>query len=197
MSSDKTSPNNGFRIKWGDKEIEYFGDSSKDLFVTVFNYIKGMPIPTRDAGQKEPEQPSVVVTASAISDADFEGYKRIATDTGVSTAQIQKVLTFEKRPDFPDFVPMLVSHPKDRDAVRLAAYALQVGLQKNPIEWTEFKKILCGANNYQFPGNTLGSIFVDFRKSNFVSASTAQGRNKPFCLTKEGLDLTRELIRKA
>jgi hypothetical protein len=198
MSSEKTTPNHGFRIKWGDKEIEYFGDSSKDLFMTVFDYIKSIPSYSPDAGQKGPSgQPPSGAPTSTVSNAELEGYKRIAVDAGVTTDQVQKVIIFEKRPEFPDLVPMMVSHPKDRDAVKLAAYAMQVGLQKNLIELATFKKILCGPNNYQFPGGTLGGILKDFRKCNYVSASATQGRYKPFNLTKEGLDLARDLIRKA
>jgi hypothetical protein len=196
MSNDKDNSRLGFRIKWGDKEIEYFGESSKDVFITVFDYVKGAPNTISDF--KKPEGTLSAESPTKDNNADFEGYKRISVDSGVSLEQAQKIIRFERRPDFKELVPVLPTHPPEEpDAARLVAYALQVGMQKTQIELALFKKILIGPNNYPFPGSSLGLILQHFREANFVQASTAQGRNRPFNLTKSGLDLARDFIRKA
>ena len=192
----------GFRIKWGNKEIEYFGDSSKDLFRTVFEYvqknpetgiIESLPIFNDRLGEVKFKGEMPI-----DSNVDFEGYQRICVDTGVSVEQLQKVLTFQKRPDSEDWVPILTAHPAQRDAIRIVAYALQVGLQQAQIDLAVFKRILSEFNKYPLPDNSLGSILVDFRRSGFVvSSSAVQHRNRPFSLTEEGLMLVRDFIREA
>ena len=185
----------GFRIKWGNKEIEYFGDSSKDLFRTVFEYvqknpetgiIESLPIFSNRLGEVKFKGEMPI-----DSNVDFEGYQRICVDTGVSVEQLQKVLTFQKRPDSEDWVPILTVHPAQRDAndSRLCS---QVGLAQEQIDLAVFKRILSEFNNYPLPDNSLGSILVDFRRSGFVvSSSAVQHRNRPFSLTEEGLMLVR------
>ncbi len=200
MASDKGNTQLGFRIKWGDKEIEYFGDASHDLLRTVLDYVKSSP---DDATQKdipiiinkhdevEPKEEEVI-----YNNFGFEGYKRIQADSGVSIGQLQKSIVFHLKPAFDNYVPMLPSHPAQRQAVRLVAYALQIGLEQPHINLHLLKKILA-ANNYAFPGGSLGSILVDFRRSGFVSAvSDNQRRNRPLCLTENGLEMVRRFIRR-
>jgi len=92
---------------------------------------------------------------------------------------------------------MLPSHPPQRQAVRLITYALQVGLEQSYVNIHNLKKILA-LNNYVFPGSSLGSILVDFRRSGFVEAAKGkQRRNRQLKLTDNGLEMVRRLIRRA
>ncbi len=128
---------------------------------------------------------------------DFDGYQRILSDTGVSIDQLTKTVLFRKKPDFEDYLPILPSHPPQRHAVRIVTYALQVGLDQPHVKLRHLKKILA-YNNYAFPGSSLGSILVDFRRSGFaLAAPVNQHRNRPVSLTEEGLEMTRKYLRKA
>ena len=197
MASNKGSAPLGFRVKWGDKEIEYFGDANKDLLRAVLDYVKSspdaaalkdMPIIVNKQGEVELKDELAI-----DNDLDFDGYKRILVDTGVSIEQLQKTVTFQIKPDFEDYVPILPSHPAQRQAVRLVTYALQVGLEQPHVELRQLKKILA-LNNYAFPIGSLGSILVDFRRSGFVSAYSAkQRRNRPLGLTENGLEIATKL----
>ena len=199
MSSDKGTAQLGFRIKWGDKEIEYFGDASKDVLRTILDYVKSSP----DAGTLK-DMPIIIkkrnndepFNADLNSDAEFEGYTKILRDTGVSIEKLTKTIIFQKNPEFENYIPMLPSHPPQRQAVRLVTYALQVGLEQPQIRLRQLKKIL-ELNHYSFPGSALGSILVDFRRSGFASADSAnQHRNRPLSLTETGLEMARNYIRK-
>jgi hypothetical protein len=199
MAGEKGSTQLGFRIKWGDKEIEYFGDASKDLLRAVLDCVKNspdavnmkdIPIIVDNPGESNPKHDL------GIDDPDFEGYKRILVDTGVSFEQLQKTLIFQRKPDFEDYVPMLPAHPPQRQAVRLVTYAMQVGLEHPQVNLRLLKKVL-SVNNYPFSGSALGSILVDFRRSGFVEAAKGeQRRNRPLNLTESGLEMVRRLIRR-
>jgi len=198
MSSDKGTAQLGFRLKWGDKEVEYFGDESKDVLRTVLEYVKSgpdagtlkdMPVIIKKRNKKEPFD-------ADLNNTDFEGYTKILHDTGVSIEQLSKTIFFQKHPEFEGHIPMLPTHPPQRQAVRLVTYALQVGLEQPQIRLRHLKKILA-LNSYSFPGSSLGSILVDFRRSGFASAdSVDQHRNRPLFLTETGLEMARNYIRK-
>ena len=129
---------------------------------------------------------------NSILNTEFDGYTKILRDTGVSIEQLTKNILFQKHPEFQDHIPMLPLHPPQRQAVRLVTYALQVGLEQPQIRLRQLKKILA-LNSYSFPGSALGSILVDFRRSDFASADSAdQHRNRPLFLTETGLEITRK-----
>jgi len=142
MSSDKGTAQLGFRLKWGDKEVEYFGDESKDVLRTVLEYVKSgpdagtlkdMPVIIKKRNKKEPFD-------ADLNNTDFEGYTKILHDTGVSIEQLSKTIFFQKHPEFEGHIPMLPTHPPQRQAVRLVTYALQVGLEQPQIRLRHLKK---------------------------------------------------------
>jgi hypothetical protein len=199
MVEEKKQNQCGFRMKWADREIEYYGDSVLDVFNKVFEHVKSVPImliqpnqaatsiPVPDAGVCREQEPAAL---------DVDEYVRISNDAKISKEEVVKIIRFEKREGFQDFVPFLPTHPDlDRDAVRLVTYAQQVGLQRTPIELSYLKKLLKGPNGYPLPGRALGLILEDFRRENVVIASQTQGRNKPFSLSEKGLKQARELLR--
>jgi len=148
-----------------------------------------MPVIIKKRNNKKP-------FAATLNNAEFEGYTRILHDTGVPIEQLSKTVLFEKHPEFENHIPMLPTHPPQRQAVRLVTYALQVGLEQPQIRLRHLKKILA-LNSYSFPGSTLGSILVDFRRSGFASADSAdQHRNRPLFLTETGLEMARNYIRR-
>jgi len=192
MSEEKK---HGFRIKWADREIEYYGDSVQEVFETVFNYVKNVPIsyvqPTQPSGPPtiQPTETPTPIIAEGVE------YERLANDAQVTKEQVLAVIKFVKRNGFSDMVPYLPGHPEIRDAVVLVSHAIQVGLQKTPIEVTYLKKLLKGPNGYPLPGNQLGEILRDFRKTDVTIASQIKGRYKPFTLGKKGLDRARKLLK--
>jgi len=196
MSEEKKHVS-GFRIKWADREIEYYGDSAQDVFKTVFDYVKSVPIsyvqPSGQISAEPPAMPSAetpkLVTAEGVE------YERIANDAQVKKEQVLTVIKFERREGFSELVPYLPGHPEIRDAVVLVSYAIQVGLQKTPIEVTYLKKLLKEPNGYPLPGNELGEILKDFRKTGITIASQIKGRYKPFTLSKKGLERARKLLK--
>jgi hypothetical protein len=202
MSENKKEFRSGFRIKWADREIEYYDESGKsvlDVFNKVFEHIRSIPIqvtqftttpstPTSPTGIPEGKQTLI----------EGDEYDRIAKDANIPTKKedVIKVIKFEKRQDFPDIVPFLPTHPNTPDAVRLVCYAIQVGLQKTPIEVSHLKKILKGPNGYPLPGRELGLILANFRRDDVIIASQTKGKYKPFTLSTKGIKQARELLKK-
>jgi hypothetical protein len=199
MSEEKRATS-GFKIKWADREIEYYGDSVPEVFKTVFDHVKSVPITYAQQAQpsaQEPMRPPSTLIAETRTPAAVEGdeYERIAKDAEVTKDQVLGAIKFEKRDKFPTLVPYLPKHPDLRDAVVLVSYAVQVGLQKTPIEVSYLKVLLKGPNGYPMPGNELGLILMDFREGDVIIASQTQRRNKPFTLSTKGIDRARKLLK--
>jgi len=201
MSKEKEIPQRGFRIKWADREVEYYGDATKEVFDMVFEHVKSTPI-TFVQLTKPPEQtPTEVPTPPTSSEppkpttAVTQEYNRIINDAKVTQEQLLAHIKFEKREGFTDFIPYLPKHPKDRDAIILVSYGLQVGLQMTQIDVTYLRKLLKGPNGYPFPGNQLGKILENFRDAGVTISSQTQARYKPFTLSTKGLDKARELLK--
>lgn len=198
MNEEKRHMSHGFRIKWADREIEYYGESVLEVFNTVFDYVKSVPITYTQLTQPSTATPTVSSTeAPTPIVVEGEEYERLAKDAQVSKEQVLNVIKFDKREGFPELVPYLPGHPEIRDAVVLVSYSLQVGLQKTPIEVTYVKKVLKGPNGYPLPGNELGVILRDFRNTDVTIASQIKGHYKPFTLGKKGLERARKLLKKA
>jgi hypothetical protein len=190
----------GFKIKWADREIEYYGDSVQEVFNTVFEHVKNVPIsyaqPVQLPGQISVESktiPPVEKTTPAV--VENEEYQRLVKDAGVTREKLLTAIKFEKREGFSALVPYLPKHPEESDAVILVSYALQVGFQKTPIEVADLRAILKGPNGYPLPGNQLGLILLNFRRTGVTIASQTQARYKPFTLSTKGLDKARKLLR--
>jgi hypothetical protein len=189
----------GFRVKWADREIEYYGDSVQEVFESVFSHVKSVPINYVQQSQPTVQistEPSAMQPLRTPTPTGAEGveYGRLVIDSKATKEQVSAVIKFEKRSGFSEFVPYLPGHPEARDAVVLVSYAVQVGLQKTPIEVTYLKKLLKGPNGYPLPGNMLGMILKDFRNADVTIASQVKGRYKPFTLGKKGLERARKLL---
>lgn len=189
----------GFRMKWADREIEYYGDAVKEIFKEVFEHLKTVPITyvqTTQAptGQMPATTPTTVPLEASVVIEDIE-YERLANDAKVSRQEILEVIEFRKTDLFPELIPFLPKHPDIRDAILLASYAMQVGLQKNQVQVSYLKKVLKGPNGYPMPGREFGLILEDLRKQHVIIASGTQKRNKPFSLSSKGLGRTRKLIK--
>ena len=201
MTENKNEMRTGFRIKWADREIEYFGESALDVFKEVFEHVKSVPITYAPAGQVSPQTTtsmSQITTFEKQKATPVKGdeYSRISKDANIPIEKVSKVIQFVKRNGFQEVIPFLPEHPDSRDAVRLVCYALQVGLQKTPIEVSYLKKILKGPNGYPLPSRELGLILKGFRRDRVIIASQTQKRNKPFTLSKKGIDQARTLLLK-
>lgn len=197
--SEEKKHTSGFRIKWADREIEYYGNDVSEVFKAVFDYVKNAPItyiqPSQPSGQiltappttppSDRQQPRIV---------EGEEYERIVRDAGVTEEQLLTTIKFEKREGFSELVPYLPKHPEEADAVILVSYALQVGLQKTPIKVIDLRAILKGPNGYPLPGNQLGKILENFRNTDTTIASQTQERYKPFTLSTKGLNRARKLL---
>jgi len=197
MTEEKKFTQSGFRIKWADREIEYYGDSVTDIFKEVFNHLKSIPImpslpPSPTYVETGGQKGHALVIPATTAEGDY--YDRISTDSGVKKEEVIKLIDFRTVTDFPEPVPFLPHHPDTRDAVRLVSYALQVGLQKKQIEVSGLKKVLLQIG-YQLPGRELGNILDDFRTGDVIIASRVRVRNKPFSLSKKGLEQARELLK--
>jgi len=189
----------GFRIKWADREIEYYGDTANEIFKEVFEYIKTVPITyvqtTQVPTRQIPATPPTTVPLEAPVAIEGIEYERLANDAKISREEILKVIEFRKTDLFPELIPFLPKHPDIRDAIFLTSYAMQVGLQKNQIEVLYLKKVLKGPNGYPMPGREFGLILEDLRKQDVIIASGTQKRNKPFSLSSKGLERARKLIK--
>lgn len=198
MDEEKRYTRFGFRIKWADREIEYYGDSVSDVFKTVFEHVKSVPVsgvqPTQAPMQIPAEAPTIPETPKPTVPLGAES-DRIAREARVSEEQVMSVIEFMKSPEFPNLVPFLPKHPSSQDAVLLVSYALQVGLQKTPIEVSNLKKLLKGPNGYPLPGNEFGLILADFRRTGILIASQTRGQYKPFTLSSKGLGRARKLLK--
>ena len=163
MNEEKRYAKSGFRIKWADREIEYYGDSVLDVFNNVFEHVKNIPVGVFQPTQAPVSTPAVEVatqqpsTSIPLQDIELD---RISKDAKVSKEQILKVIKFQKSEGFSELVPYLPMHPSSRDAAILVTYALQVGLQKAPIEFSYLKKVLKGPNGYPLPSNELGLSLI-------------------------------------
>lgn len=189
----------GFKIKWADREIEYYGDSVAEMFRIVFDHVKSAPItyvqPVQPSAQVSMRPPSTtVITETPPAIVEDDEYNRIMKDAQVTKDQVLSVIRFEQRAGFSEPIPCLPGHPQIRDAVVLVSYALQLGFQKTQIEVAEFKKIL-REDGYPLPGNELGLILRDFRNSGVTIASQTKGQYKPFTLGKKGLERARNLLK--
>jgi hypothetical protein len=193
--SENAIKNEGFRIKWADKEVEYYGPSAQQNFDKVMDLIKI----AKDEKTKEvpPVTTSLDTSSPNIQAVDSPAYERISKDAKISEEQVKKAISFEKRDGFEGLVPILPEHPETRDAIRLIIYALQVGIQKTPVEISYLKDVLMKVNGYPLPGSELGWALQDFRKTNTTITSQTQGRNMPVTLSTKGLDIAREYLKKA
>lgn len=198
MSEKEKNSRSGFRIKWADREIEYYGDSVADVFRVVFDHVKSTPLMAGESIQQTQTQMQQVEVsregkpATALFKME---YSRISKDAHISTEQVIKTIKFETRKDFAEPVPILPAHPESQNAVMLVSYAIQVGLQKTPIQTAYLKKLLKGPNGYPLPGSEFGRILDNLRKTDIAIASHTVGRHKPFSLSKKGLEKVRELLK--
>ncbi len=188
----------GFKIKWADKEIEYYGDDASALFKSVFEHVKNIPVahiqpspPTKET-PLTPQAGTLEATPALVTEG--EEYDRIMKDADATKEQVLRLVKFEKRKDFSEMIPCLPSHPPTRDAVVLISYALQLGLRKTQIEVTDLKKIM-REDGYPLLGHELGSILADFRRDNVTITSQTKGLYKPFSLGTKGLNRARMLLK--
>jgi len=193
----ESSRSSGFRIKWGDIEVEYHGDDSPEVFKSVFEYFKKIPIKyvETQTGEIKAEEIAPKLEEVTISSKMDSAYNRLSQDSKIPKEQLQKMVRFKQVGTFEFPVPYLPSHPEDRDAVLLVTYIIQVGLQRTPIEVSHLKKILKDPNGYPLPGRRLGLILQDFRKAKLIIASQTQKKYKPFTLSTKGLDRARKILK--
>lgn len=196
MSNEKKSK---FRIKWADREVEYCGDEAKDAYDDLIEHVKNIPI--QPIIQAQAPQPTTTPTPTATPQqpvAKTKELELISKDCRIPIEQLGQVIQFKSFEVFPEPVPYLPRHPQDSDATLLVCYALQVGLQKSPMEVSYVKKILAQANGYPLPSNAFGVILREFRSKRWTITSQTRGRYKPFSLSADGgLEAARELLRKS
>jgi len=192
MDEDKSNLRSGFRIKWGDREVEYYGDAAKEVFAEVFSTMRNMPTPAQHISNIQGTEK--IEPQQAPKQFENEVYDRIAKDVGTSVEKVKQVIKLEERKGFPDLVPVLPTHPDVRHAVRLVGYAIQVGEQKSPIEVSYLKDMLKKVNGYPLAGREFGLILQDFRKSDAIIASKTQERNMPITFSTKGLEEARKIL---
>lgn len=188
----------GFRIKWADREIEYYGDSAEDIFKEVFEHVKGIPIASLyEPPTPQPKEGQKAPTSETLKHAEGEEYDRIVRESKISKEEIVKIIEFRRDTKYETPAPFLPKHPTEiEDAVLLVSYALQVGFQQTSVDVSYLKKLLRDPNGYQLPSRTLGRILDNLRRKNWLLASQAKkGRNKPFTLSEDGLEEARKLLK--
>jgi hypothetical protein len=193
MNEEKKSR---FRIKWADREVEYYGDEAKAAYDDLIAHVKSIPI-----GVMTPPipgaPPAPPTSAPPPPSAKGRELELISNDSRIPLEQLGQLIEFRTVKDFNEPVPFLPRHPENEDATLLISYALQVGLQKSQIEVSYLKKILEGPNGYPLPGRTLGLILLNFRNRKWTITSQTKGRYKPFSLSSDGgLEAARELLRR-
>lgn len=196
MSNEKKSR---FRIKWADREVEYYGDEAKAAYDELIEHVKSIPIqavtPTPTPSSMPTPTPPPAPQPPVTKDKELE---LISRDSRVPIEQLAQLIEFKSFKGFPELVPYLPRHPEARDAALLACYAIQVGLQKSPIEVSYLKKILTGPNGYPLPGNAFGLILLNFRRRDWTITSQTKGKYKPFTLSSDGgLEAAREFLRRS
>ncbi len=185
----------GFRIKWADKEVEYFGDGAKETFDRVFDLLKNLPT----NGDQSTEMKEAIVKEKVTQNnqtINDQVYDRLLKDAKVPKEQFTGIISLEKRDGVEGLVPILPAHPSPVDAVRLIVYTIQVGLQKTPVEISYLKDILKKANGYPLAGDELGEVLKNLRRQDATITSQTQGRNMPITLSTKGLEQARLLINK-
>ena len=56
MTEERKNAHSGFRIKWADKETEYYGDSVQEVFKEVLDHIKNLPVQGSTTGEPSTEK---------------------------------------------------------------------------------------------------------------------------------------------
>lgn len=198
MTEEKT-PRYGFRIKWADREVEYYGESVHEVFEEVFGHVKSIPIasaistPSPEGQEGEHKTPPSEIHKILVEGTEYD---RIGRDSGIPKEQIVKVIEFKTAPKYDTLVPFLPKHPKEDEAALLVSYAFQVGLQQGTVDVSFLKRVLKDPNGYLLPSRGLGDILKQLRRKNYLIASQAKkGRNKPFTLSEDGLTAARKLLK--
>jgi hypothetical protein len=196
MSNEKKSR---FRIKWADREVEYYGDQAKAAYDDLIEHVKSIPIQTVASTLTPSPLPTPSPTPSPQPPVvESKEMGLISRDCGIPIGQLSQLLEFKEFEGFPELVPYLPRHPENGDATLLVFYALQVGLQKSQLEVSYVKKILSEPNGYPLPGRAFGLILQDFRQRNWTITSQTRGKYKPFTLSADGgLAAARELLRRS
>lgn len=195
MNEEKKSR---FRIKWADREVEYYGDEAKAAYDELIAHVKSIPISVSALpipGAQSAPSPTIAPPSPSARGRELE---LVSNDSRIPQEQLGQLIEFRTVKDFNELVPFLPRHPENEDATLLISYALQVGLQKSQIEVSYLKKILEGPNGYPLPGRTLGLILLSFRNRKWTITSQTKGRYKPFSLSSDGgLEAARELLRRS
>lgn len=187
----------GFKIRWADREIEYYGDSIQDVFRTVFEHVKNVPIANAPPAQPRiPSGPQEPVKTPITTDESTE-FDRIVLDSKLTKERIAKIIELKKIAKYKTLAPFLPKHPKMEEAALLISYVLQVELQQTPIEVSYLRDLLQDPNGYQLPGRAFGLVLQDIRDyKHWILASQAKkGRNKPFTLSEQGLEEAKRLLK--
>lgn len=193
MNEEKKSR---FRIKWADREVEYYGDEAKAAYDDLIAHVKSIPVGL--ASPRAPEAPPTPSPSVPPPSARGREWELISNDSRIPSEQLVQLIEFRTAKDFNEPVPFLPKHPENEDATLLISYALQVGLQKSQIEVSYLKKILEGTNGYPLPSRTLGRMLENFRRRKWTITSQTKGRFKPFSLSSDGgLEAARELLRRS
>lgn len=194
MNEEKKSR---FRIKWADREVEYYGDEAKAAYDELIAHVKSIPISV--TAPPIPGAPPTPPPTAAPPPPSARGreLELMSNDSRIPQEQLGQLIEFRTVKDLNEPVPFLPRHPENEDATLLISYALQVGLQKSQIEVSYLKKILEGPNGYPLPGRTLGLILLNFRNRKWTITSQTKGRYKPFSLSSDGgLEAARESLRR-
>lgn len=196
MSNEQKS---GFRIKWADREVEYYGPEAKAVYDDLIEHVKSIPIQPITQAPTPPSTPTPTPTPTPQPPVTkTKELELISKDCRIPIEQLGQVIQFKSFEGFSELVPYLPRHPEDSDATLLVCYALQVGLQKSPMEVSYVKKILTEPNGYPLPSNAFGVILKEFRRRRLTITSQTKGRYKPFSLSADGgLEAARQLLRSA
>ena len=112
--AEEKSPKFGFKIKWADREVEYYGESVKEVFEDVFEYVKSIPIstvmPTPSTKELKVEHKSPL--ESQKTSVQGTEYDRLARDSGLTKEQVAKVIEFKNTPAYDTLVPFLPNEPR-------------------------------------------------------------------------------------
>jgi hypothetical protein len=193
MSEEKKSK---FRIKWADREVEYYGDEAKAAYDDLIAHVKSVPI--QGMIVTPPQAPTTTPPSSQPPATENRELALISRDSGIPIEQLGQLLQFRKVDGFSELVPFLPRRlEEDADATLVVVYALQVGLQKHQLEVLYVKRVMSEVNGYQLPSNRFGEILKNFRSSNWTITAQTGGRYRPFSLSADGgLEAARGVLRR-
>jgi len=196
MSEEKKSR---FKIKWADREVEYYGDEAKAAFDSLIEHVKSVPIQVVAPPQTSHiTPPSTTPLSPQPPIGENKELALVSRDSAIPVEQLGQVLQFRTQEGFRERVPFLPRRlDEESDAALVVCYALQVGLQQQQLQFLYVKRVLSEINGYQLVGNRFGEIIAEFRRKHLTITHMTGESYRPFSLSADGgLDAAREILRR-